>query len=244
MGRYIWYDPLGSMDQTSGLIRMNPMNMPILLACMYDEMNPFDNRVSPMDQPPKDNHEPIRLIDDDENPSSQDQPEQSSETLFETYEPRSASTIVSQQRALQESEAAEAAGIILEGVEPPEFEFPLEQAPTDEYAQHGQLLSKNYDGIRVQKATPVEHLFSPGAQFIYALLIITALGGIIGLAATIESPTLVLIAGIASPILLPICVWKWHRWLDSSPYYYRLLTSLGEDARNLMGHRLFWKRSN
>ncbi len=197
-----------------------------------------------MDQQNNDNHDPIRLIDDEENPSAQDQPEQSSQPLFETYEPRSASTIISQQRALQESEAAEAAGVILEGVELPEFEFPTEQAQTSDTPGHGQLLGKNYGGIRVQRVTAVEQLLSPGAQFIYALLIITALGGIIGLAATIESPTLVLIAGIASPILLPICVWKWHRWLDSAPYYYRLLTSLGEDARNLMGHRLFWKRSN
>lgn len=45
-------------------------------------------------------------------------------------------------------------------------------------------------------------------------------------------------------MLLPICIWKWIRWLDSTPYYYRLLTSLGEDARNLLSYRLLWKRSS
>ncbi len=171
-------------------------------------------------------------------PALQDQ-----ETLFENYRPRSISAILSAKQALRDSEAAEAAAIILDGVEPPEFDFE-EQAYFPEHIEsHQPLLGKTHAQIRVKPTTTVERLFSPGAQFIYALLIITALAGIIGLAATIESPTLVLIAGIASPMLLPICVWKWIRWLDSAPYYYRLLTSLGEDARELLGYRLLWKRS-
>lgn len=167
-------------------------------------------------------------------------------SLFEHYEPRRPSIIVSQQRALRDSEAAEAAAIILDGVEPPEFDFD-EQAVhlpyADEHGSTNSLLGSKPVQIRVQRLSPMQRLVSPGAQFVYALLIIASLAGIIGLAATIESPTLVLIAGITSPLLLPICVWKWIRWLDSSPYYYRLLTSLGEDARNLLGYRLLWKKS-
>ena len=87
-------------------------------------------------------------------------------------------------------------------------------------------------------------LATPGAQFIYALVIIMLLSGLIGLAASTKSPELILTAGVATPMLLPICIWKWIRWLDSDPYYYRLLTSLGEDARNLLQYRLFWKRSD
>lgn len=158
--------------------------------------------------------------------------------LFETYQPRSVSTIIAQQHAIQESHAAEAAAIILEGVEPPEFTFPAECSVLEEVPGHAAR------HIRVQRTSLLGHFFTPGAQFIYALIIITLLSGLIGLAATIESPILVLTAGIVSPILLPICIWKWIRWLDSTPYYYRLLTSLGEDARNLLNYRLLWKRSH
>jgi hypothetical protein len=192
---------------------------------------PTQNRDSEIDpslgKPSQESNSPKMFQDDNE----------ISESLFENYQPRSASMIVAQQRELQESHAAEAAAIILEGVEPPEFEFPVESAVLDDNP------SLQLHHIRVQRTSPLGYLYSPGAQFIYALLIITLLSGLIGLAATIESPVLILSVGIASPILLPICIWKWIRWLDSSPYYYRLLTSLGEDARNLINHRLFWKRS-
>ncbi|MBL4698124.1 MAG: hypothetical protein JKX70_04755 [Phycisphaerales bacterium] len=169
--------------------------------------------------------------------------EDSGDSLFETYHPRKTEEILAHKQAILDSHAAEAAAIILDGVEAPVFD---ESVQAD--IEHEQLLdhayNRAYRAIRVQHVSPLGKLFSPGAQFVYALLILTGLGGLIGLAATIESPVLVLTAGIASPILLPICVWKWVRWLDSTPYYYRLLTSLGEDARNLLGFRLFWKKSS
>jgi len=172
------------------------------------------------------------------------------ESLFEEYRPRSIATIKAQQQAIRDSEAAESARVILEGVSDPEFDFssgehqqPAQACRPDEgslyKAKHARHAHTEHSQFSLTR-----QLFSPGAQFVYALLIITALAGLIGLAATIESPVLVLIAGIASPMLLPICIWKWIRWLDSTPYYYRLLTSLGEDARNLLSYRLLWKRSS
>tara|TARA_R110002072_G_scaffold42064_19_gene118541 strand:- start:130401 stop:130970 length:570 start_codon:yes stop_codon:yes gene_type:complete len=180
------------------------------------------------------------------------------ESLFEEYRPRSISKIKADRQALRDSEAAESARIILQGVEDPEFTFPdgldadhLDQPDAHRQARGGlytESNSKSNKNASSQAQHPqfslTRQLFSPGAQFVYALLIITGLSGLIGLAASIESPMLVLIAGIASPMLLPICIWKWIRWLDSTPYYYRLLTSLGEDARNLLGYRLLWKRSS
>jgi hypothetical protein len=164
-------------------------------------------------------------------------------SLFENYRPRSISAILSAKQAMRDSEAAEAAAIILDGVEPQEFDFDEQTYFPEHIESHQALLGRTHAQIRIKPTTRMEQIFSPGAQFIYALLIITVLAGIIGLAATIDSPTLVLIAGIASPMLLPICVWKWIRWLDSAPYYYRLLTSLGEDARDLIGYRLLWKKT-
>lgn len=189
----------------------------------------------------------IELVDSSEEDAQPPSPcESDKPSLFETYEPRSAESIVEQQRAIQESHAAEAAAIILEGVDQPDFVFENDDdtlCVDDDTPESARGHTRFSHRIRVQRVSPMGYLVTPGAQFIYALLIMTLLGGLIGLAATIESPELVLIAGIASPILLPICAWKWIRWLDSTPYYYRLLTSLGEDARNLLNHRLLWKRA-
>ncbi len=207
-----------------------------------------------MDHPSNDNPEP-ESIDYDAfshppvNPiaAPSTEPQSVDESLFENYKPRSITDIVTKKQQLQESDAAEAAAIILDGVEPPEFTFPDDfdeiLSPQEDYDQIQGLLHHQNHRIRVQPVSTLSWLVTPGAQFIYALVIVTMLGGLIGLAATIESPMLVLVAGIASPILLPICAWKWVRWLDSAPYYYRLLTSLGEDARNLLGHRMLWRRS-
>jgi len=172
------------------------------------------------------------------------------ELLFEPYEPRSVSTIIAQQQALRESQAAEAAAIILEGVDQPEFTFPegQEDRPDrqSDHPGHRPLLNQTFDEsfghLRTEHLSLPRRLVTPGAQCIYSLITIALMGGLMGLAASINSPALVLAAGIISPILLPICIWKWIRWLDSRPYYYRLLTSLGEDARNLLNYRLLWKR--
>lgn len=182
------------------------------------------------------------------------------DSLFEKYERRSVEEIIAAQNAVRDSEAAHAAAVILDGVEAPTFdESHQEYVAPKEYVrptyspgeQPSTKQSKakfSYPQIHVQKLGfqkmgRLSWALTPGAQFVYALLILTTLSGLIALAASMQTPVLILIAGIASPILLPICIWKWVRWLDSTPYYYRLMTSLGEDARNLMTSRLFfWVR--
>jgi hypothetical protein len=165
----------------------------------------------------------------------------STESLFETYERRSIETIIRQQRAHKDSQAARAAKVILEGVVLPEFDHELHQSiefeDADEPAGPARIRH-----IRVQRVSAFGRLASPGAQVIYILLILAGLGGTLGLASSTQSPHLLLMAGIATPMLLPICVWRWFCWLDASPYYYRLLTTLGEDARNLLDYRLLWKK--
>ena len=143
--------------------------------------------------------------------------------------------------AHKDSQAAQAAKVILEGVVLPEFDHELHQSiefeDADEPAGPARIRH-----IRVQRVSAFGRLASPGAQVIYILLILAGLGGTLGLAASTQSPHLLLMAGIATPMLLPICVWRWFCWLDASPYYYRLLTTLGEDARNLLDYRLLWKK--
>tara|TARA_R110000782_G_scaffold57258_23_gene119785 strand:+ start:4104 stop:4691 length:588 start_codon:yes stop_codon:yes gene_type:complete len=79
----------------------------------------------------------------------------------------------------------------------------------------------------------------PGARFIYALLLMKVTLGVMGLALSWQDPRAVAVAGIfafAAGLLLWVF---WRSWLGGFPYVYRLLTSLGEDAENLIRWRLF-----
>lgn len=175
--------------------------------------------------------------------SAPDASEQNDASLFETYERRPVSEIIAQQRAYRESQAAQAARTILQDAEIPEFEaFEANTAEYEDFEtdQHGRPRLRR---LRVQHTTMLGRLMSPGAQIVYVLLIVATLGGMLALAFSTDSPVLLLVGGIATPMLLPLCVWRWFRWLDSAPYYYRLLTSLGEDARNLLEYRLLWKKT-
>lgn len=170
-------------------------------------------------------------------------PDPNSESLFESYDRRSLESIISDQKAYKESQASQAARTILEGADLPEFEQ-IEQTTADyEDFENASSHAPRVIRMRVQRTSTLGLLASPGAQIVYVLLTIAALGGTLALALSTDSPQLLLIGGVATPMLLPICVWRWFRWLDSSPYYYRLLTTLGEDARNLLQYRLLWKKS-
>jgi len=165
-------------------------------------------------------------------------------TLFEYYERRSLRSIIEQQRAYRDSQAAQAARAILDGAVLPEFDPQHDEVVVYEDFEGEGESEPRLRRIRVQRVSGVGLLVSPGAQIVYVLLVFAALGGTLGLAYSTNSPHLLLIAGIATPMLLPICVWRWISWLDSAPYYYRLLTTLGEDARTLLAYRLLWKKSS
>ena len=206
------------------------------------------------DQQPEHRLDPSDSIAHQDPPSRRDEPEAPSdsppEPLFECYEPRSISAILAQRDAIRESLAAEAAAVILDGVEPIELSKIATQTTIPSAIDHNSAHPHHHAhdsaravSIRVQTITGLGVFMTPGAQFVYALIMLMLLGGLVGLAATMHTPTLVMLSGIAAPIVVPICIWKWIRWLDSCPYYYRLLSSLGEDARNLLNYRLLWKRS-
>lgn len=167
-----------------------------------------------------------------------------SDSLFESFERRSIRSIIEEQKAYRESQAAQAARVILDDVELPDFDHYEQHTAEYEDFEQGSAHAPSVLRLRAPEATTrFGVLVSPGAQIVYILLIIAALGGVLGLALSTDSAPLLLIAGVATPMLLPICVWRWFCWLDSSPYYYRLLTTLGEDARNLLEYRLLWKKT-
>lgn len=81
-------------------------------------------------------------------------------------------------------------------------------------------------------------VFSSGFQFVIGIVV-----GLIALATLIKAvvdPRWQTI--VPAAIMVPVGFWffrvRWRRWLGSAPYCYRLLTSLGEDAENvLVEHR-------
>lgn len=75
---------------------------------------------------------------------------------------------------------------------------------------------------------------SEGAQFAYGLVVLAGSLGAVALAATIRTTPYIVVAGVVFPLGMLWFRSRWRRWLGSAPYAYRLLTSLGEDAENVL----------
>lgn len=75
---------------------------------------------------------------------------------------------------------------------------------------------------------------SEGAQFVYGILILAVSLGALALAATIRTTPYFIAAGVICPIGFWMFRSRWKRWIGSAPYCYKLLSSLGEDAENVM----------
>ena len=86
----------------------------------------------------------------------------------------------------------------------------------------------------VQRSAIKRQMRSAGAQFVYGVLILAVSLGALALAATIRTMPYFIAAGIICPIGFWMFHSRWRRWLGSAPYFYRLLTSLGEDADNVL----------
>ena len=91
---------------------------------------------------------------------------------------------------------------------------------------------------RTPRASFAKQAVSRGARFLYALILITVTLGMMGLALSWRNTEALIVAGIFA-IASTILLWAfWRSWLDGLPYAYRLLTSLGEDAENLLNWRV------
>lgn len=73
-----------------------------------------------------------------------------------------------------------------------------------------------------------------GFQFVTGLFVLAVSLGVVALAVTIRTMPFV----IAAAVVFPAGGWyfrsRWRRWLGAAPYMYRLMTSLGEDAENIL----------
>lgn len=79
-----------------------------------------------------------------------------------------------------------------------------------------------------------KQMLSAGGQFVMGILMMFIGIGLVIMAIT--NPVLPYI--VPAAIMAPIAFWymrvRWRRWLGSAPYFYRLMTSLGEDAENIL----------
>lgn len=84
---------------------------------------------------------------------------------------------------------------------------------------------------------------SPGAHFIYALIALTVALGVLGLALTWRDGRVLGACAVITPLSFTWFLIRFRSWLNKTPYWYRLLTSLGENADNLSHFRLLrWFR--
>lgn len=75
---------------------------------------------------------------------------------------------------------------------------------------------------------------SEGAQFVYGLVVLAAALGAVSLAATIRTMPFIVTAAVVFPVGMLWFRSRWRRWVGAAPYVYRLMTSLGEDAENIL----------
>lgn len=112
----------------------------------------------------------------------------------------------------------------------------------DAELEDGSQLLEGFDPeahhVNVSERTSVKRaLSSEGGRFVIGLVVLALTLGLIALAATIRTQEWLIAAGVIAP---PALIWfflRWKHWLAGAPYAYRLLTSLGEDADNLLDER-------
>ncbi len=95
----------------------------------------------------------------------------------------------------------------------------------------------HYSNIR-NKQSVRKAVTSDGGQFILAV-VLAAIGIAIAIyAAFVQTRPVIITAAVVCPPTLFYAAFRWRLWLGQAPYLYRLLTSLGEDADDLLeSHR-------
>jgi len=79
-----------------------------------------------------------------------------------------------------------------------------------------------------------KQMLSTGGQFVVGLILIFVALGVTIMAITNPVMKYIIPAAIIAPISIFYMRARWSRWLGSAPYFYRLMSSLGEDAENIL----------
>lgn len=79
-----------------------------------------------------------------------------------------------------------------------------------------------------------KQMLSTGGQFVVGLIMMFVALGMTIMAITNPELKYIIPAAIITPISIFYMRARWQRWLGSAPYFYRLMSSLGEDAENIL----------
>lgn len=82
-----------------------------------------------------------------------------------------------------------------------------------------------------------KQMLSAGGQFVMGILMMFIALGLVIMAITNPIKIYIIPAAVFTPIAFWYMRARWQRWLGSAPYFYRLMTSLGEDAENILVER-------
>lgn len=133
---------------------------------------------------------------------------------------------------------------ILPGVDPEKVQAALRPVPVmdpedpDAVWLLGDDPEADAKRIRDRRTQIRRQIFSSGAQFVLGIAVAVLALGLVLMAITNPIWPYIVPAAIVAPIGLWFFRVRWRRWIGSAPYCYRLLTSLGEDADNvLVEHR-------
>ncbi len=88
-----------------------------------------------------------------------------------------------------------------------------------------------------------KQMLSSGGQLVFGILVAMIGVGLTIMAVTNPEKKFIIPAAIISPWSFWFVYSKWRQWLGQLPYFYRLLTSLGEDAENVLEDREQKKRN-
>jgi len=108
----------------------------------------------------------------------------------------------------------------------------------DPEADHWNTLGRPHAPTRIKaphrRGRWIRILKSDGFHVVFALLGLMLSLGFLALALTLASATFTLPTLVLSVVCVVWAALRWRLWLASAPYFYRLMSSLGEDAENLL----------
>ncbi len=91
-----------------------------------------------------------------------------------------------------------------------------------------------FSSVSDQRSLVRKQMLSSGGQFVMGVVMMFIGLGLVIMAITNPVLQYIIPAAIFAPIAFCYMRVRWRRWLGSAPYFYRLLTSLGEDAKNIL----------
>lgn len=120
---------------------------------------------------------------------------------------------------------------------------PTAPADHDAELEGGEKLLEGFDpeahhvNVSRRRRAIRKQITSEGGMFVIGLVLMAVALGVVAWAIAYQTRESLIVAGVVGPPALLWFFFRWKKWLAGAPYVYRLLTSLGEDADNLLDER-------